>query len=130
MVQLKVLIQVIAVIILLNRREYVQKRDEFRYVLNKKSINDTLFLAQKDYKIVYRNVYCLDLKIIDSIKIDSLKKNKNPIIKINLDDSFIVAKGNNIFSSSVPENCDYFYPLDMENKLIMVNGIINLRKIN
>jgi len=51
----------------------------------------------------------LKLKITNSEKLNKLKNSTNPIIFINFNNNKYIAKGNNVFSSSIPEECDFFF---------------------
>ena len=135
MVQLKVLILAKLVITLLNNScnslcRPVSNRDIINIVQNKKTINDTIILSQKDYEIKYRDNYTLEIKIIDSLRIDEIKSMKRPIIEINIDGNIKIVKGNNILSSKIPKDCDYFYPLDINDNPLIINGFINLKQVS
>lgn len=96
----------------------------------KKVMNDTILISKTQFKIVRNKIGVLDIEIKENNLIDKIADSKNPILMIELGGIYTIAKGNNIFSSSVPNECDYFYPLGNDNKVIMKKeGILNLRKV-
>jgi hypothetical protein len=90
--------------------------------------NDTLFLSSKDYKIISLNDNILDIEVINNQIISLIENVKYPVIKIELQQDNKIAKGNDLLSSFVPKECDYFYPLD-KGYIFFVNNRINFRKI-
>ena len=90
--------------------------------------NDTLFLSIKDYKIVSLTDNVLDIEIINNQLVSLIKNVKYSTIKIELQEGDRIAKGNDLLSSSIPKECDYFYPLD-KGYVYFVNNRINMRKI-
>ena len=96
----------------------------------KKVMNDTILISKAQFEIVRNKMGVLDIEVKENNLIDKIADSNNPILRIALDGIYVTAKGNNIFSSSVPKECDYFYPLGNDNKVIMQNkSILNLRKI-
>lgn len=95
---------------------------------NQMKANDTLFLSIKDYKIVSLDANVLDIEVINNQLASLIKNVKYSIIKIELQEGDRIAKGNDLLSSSIPKECDYFYPLD-KGYIYTVNNRINLRKI-
>lgn len=97
----------------------------------KKAMNDTILISRSQFVIVVNKGGVLDIEIKEGNLIDTIAYSDNPTLKIELDGNFIIAKGNNIISSSVPENCDYFYLLSDNNKVFTKNErIIYIRKID
>lgn len=90
--------------------------------------NDTLFLSINDYKIVSLTDNVLDIEIINNQLVSLIKNVKYPTIRIELHEGDTIAKGNDLLSSSIPKECDYFYPLD-KGYVYFVNNRINMRKI-
>ena len=96
----------------------------------KKVMNDTILISKAQFKIVRSTIGVLDIEINENNLVDKIADSNNPILRIELDGIYATAKGNNIFSSSVPNECDYFYPLGNDNKVTMKKkGILNLREI-
>lgn len=91
-------------------------------------VNDTLFLLAKDYKIVSLDHNVLDIEVINNQLIFSIKNVKYSVVKIELQEGARIAKGNDLLSSSIPKECDYFYPLD-KGYVYFVNNRINFRKV-
>lgn len=90
--------------------------------------NDTLFLFSKDYKTISLDDNILDIEITNNEIISLVKNVKYSVIKIELQQGNKIAKGNDLLSSFVPKECDYFYPLD-KGYILFVNNRINFRKI-
>ncbi len=90
--------------------------------------NDTLFLSSKDYKIISSDNNILDIEVTNNQIISLIKSVKYPLIKIELQQENKIAKGNDLLSSFIPKECDYFYPLD-KGYILFVNNRINFRKI-
>ena len=96
----------------------------------KKVMNDTILISRSQFEIIVNKEGVLDIEIKESNLIDTIADSDNPTLKIELDSKYIIAKGNNIISSSVPENCDYFYFLGDDNKVFTKNErIVYIRKI-
>lgn len=108
----------------------INNKDKINIIQNIQIMNDTIKLSQKDYIINYKDNYTLEIKIIDSILIDKMKKMKKPVFEINIDEVLNIVKGNNVLSSKVPKDCDYFYPLDINDNPLIIKGLINLKKID
>lgn len=96
----------------------------------KKVMNNTILISRSQFEIIVNKGGVLDIEIKEGNLIDTIADSDNPTLKIELDGNYIIAKGNNIISSSVPENCDYFYLLRDDNKVFTKNErIIYIRKI-
>lgn len=131
MEQFKVLILLTVAIISLNsittcavtnQKEAIMK-DETMQV----QTNDTLFLSSKDYNIILLTDNILDVEVINKQKISLIKNVKYSIIKIEFQQDNKIAKGNDLLSATIPEDCDYFYPLD-NGYILFINNRINFRK--
>lgn len=93
-------------------------------------MNDTILISKAQFEIVNNKIGVLDIKIKEDNLIGIIADSDNPILRIELKGNYVTVKGNNIFSSSVPNECDYFYPLDNDNKVVTKNKrILTLRKI-
>lgn len=108
----------------------VNKKDETATAQNGNQMqkNDTLFLSIKDYRIVSVDDNVLDIEVVNNQTVSSIKNVKYSIIKIELREGDRIAKGNDLLGSSIPKECDYFYPLD-NGYVLFVNNRINFRKI-
>lgn len=62
------------------------------------------------------------IELSNKIKIDSIEKMNNPIILFCLDGRIKNAKGNFIFNSTIPNDCDFFYPTNKEQKIHFFNN--------
>lgn len=127
--QFKVLILVSLAIMSLNSCNGQQVKSDQNNIVNY-MLNDTILLTRQQYKIVSVDSNHLDVELIDLSLIEAFKKAVSPILKIDLNGTIIIVKGNNILSSSIPDNCDYFYPLNDEKKVVLHNNQLNLRKVN
>lgn len=123
--QFKVLILVSLAIMSLNSCNGQQVKSDQNNMLN-----DTILIATQQYKIVSVDSNILDIELVDLSLIEAIKKAVSPILKIDLNGTTIIAKGNNILSSSIPDNCDYFFPLNDEKQVVLYNNRINCRRIN
>lgn len=95
----------------------------------KKVVGNSILVSKSQYKIIYNENGILDIEIIDNDLLEVIRKSNEPIIRIMLVNKYFIAKGNSVFSSFTPKNCDYFYPLD-KKKVVINNGKINFRKID
>ncbi len=99
------------------------------YSQNKHFLSDTIFLYEGVYKIVYMDDYCLHIEIDTTIINKKLYRIESPIFLIKINDKIINAKGILFISSEVPNNCDYFYPLDNNNHVMLSNNKLMLLKV-
>ncbi len=96
----------------------------------KKVMNNTILILKSQFKIIVNKDGVLDIEIKEDNLIDTIADSNNPTLKIELDDNYITAKGNNIINSSVPKSCNYFYLMNDNNKVFTKNErIIYIRKI-
>jgi hypothetical protein len=135
MVQFKALILAIQVIITLNSFSGQQKKShsdlENKIVENRMNDNDTIVISKSQYKILINKMGTLKIEVTDMTLVAKIVKDISPIFKLELENSYIVAKGNDIFSSSEPKECDYFYPFDNDKKVIMYEKkIIDFSRIH
>ncbi len=97
-----------------------------------KHMNETkniLIISESKYNIIINNNIVLDIEITDKNILNIIRNLDQPIFKIELNKRIIIAKGNNFLSSFVPKNCDYFYPIDDNGKILLYkDNIINLKK--
>jgi len=85
---------------------------------NKKENYDGVFYIK--YEIIIKNPEII-IKINDLI---------NPVIYLNINNKKYLAKGLWILSSAIPQNCDYFFNLDINYKISLYNNIIKLYEYN
>ena len=130
MVLLKVLILAKVVITseIKNESSVLQQLPVISKAETKINVNDTTRLTDKDYVIVDNSKISIGLKITDSLKLKSIYKSKNPVIAIHYKDTLWIAKGNEIFKSSVPPDCDLFYALTSAGFPMLQKGSINFIK--
>ena len=121
MAQLKVSILLIVVIITLNNSSIMAQNSCFK--------QDTIFLEHSDFKILANDTFHLDIEITQVKKIKEIIKEKNPIFCFYIQEQKYIAKGNDILQSSVPENCNCFYPIDNEGNVILFKNKLSLIKI-
>ena len=121
MAQFKVLTLLIVAIITLNNSNIMAQ--------NICSQQDTIFLQCNDFKILANDKYHLDIEFIQENKIKEIAKTKKPIFCFYIEGQKYIAKGNEIIKSSVPENCDYFYPIDEQEKVVLFNNKLSLIKV-
>jgi len=93
------------------------------------SQQDTVFLQCKDFKVLVNVKYYLDIEILQETKIKEIAKIKKPIFCFHIEGQKYIAKGNELLKSSVPENCNCFYVLDIQNKLILIDNKLHFIKV-
>lgn len=89
-----------------------QDREDFIKI---KSKDRTVILLKEDFKIT-QNEDFIKIKLVNN-KIDSIKECVNCILFFNKKE--YVAKGNYIQSSIAPKDYDYFFPEDVNNRIII-----------
>lgn len=131
MVQLKVL-KAVVVIISLTLNSFCSSSSRINKVKNMKQdvvAEDTILLKEVDYNVIFKDNNVLDIKITDVNILHKIKSIISPILNIELGKEFFIAKGNNIFASSLPKGCNYFYPLNNKGMAVIKDGLINFRKV-
>ncbi|WP_128330970.1 hypothetical protein [Apibacter sp. HY039] len=108
----------------INRKSRVILADKTTQI----QINDTLVLSSKDYEIISLNNSILDIEVTNNQIISLIENVKYSVIKIEIQQDNKIAKGNNLLSSFVPKEYDYFYSLN-KGYIHFVNNRINFRKI-
>jgi len=93
------------------------------------SQQDTISLQCNDFKILAHTEYHLDIEITQENKIKEIAKAKKPILCFYIENKKYTAKGNELLKSSVPENCDYFYPIDEQGNVVLFKSKLSLIKI-
>jgi hypothetical protein len=101
-----------------------------KIVQNSCSQQDTIFLQCNDFKVLVNEKYYLDIEITQDYKIKEIAKIKKPIFCFYIEGQKYIAKGNELLKSSVPENCDYFYPIDEQGNVVLFKGKLSLIKIH
>lgn len=90
---------------------------------------DTVKIDEHSYKIVYLDDNVMDI-VMDSVFVkDEISGKVAPIFQIFIDDKIIIARGNLLSYSGVPKDCDYFYPLDGNNNVILFKNILHIGKV-
>ena len=86
-------------------------------------------LEKNEYSLVRsQNLY--EISILNKGKLDSIREIKNSTISFCVEKSKKTAKGNFIFSSSIPEKCDYFFAENKEKKIVFIRkNIIQLSEV-
>jgi len=107
---------------------YGQEQKSIKYM--KIYFSDTLIVSNE--KIDVRKVEDKEIEVW--ISNDSIQKKISNLIKptiiLEFNGNKYIAKPNLIYSSSIPNECDYFYPINKEGKVFNINnGIILFYKI-
>ena len=120
MVKFKVLIIIMGIIIQNNQACKAQSFAK----------TDTIYLNTDNYQIIYDDTTrILDLKISGTMY-HHLRKGKDFIILLSYKNNDYILKGNYYYNSSVPENCDFFFPINKRGKIIWFNkNILSLIKV-
>ena len=131
MVQFKVLILAKLAIISLNNscssQEITSNKNEIVIQNNMALKVDTIVLKSTDYELLKCDEYVYDIRLIN--KIEDIKNKQNIILLIEIEGKQNIAKGNKLTSSSIPVDCDLFYPTDKNNLPIITNNKMTLRKV-
>jgi len=90
---------------------------------------DTITIYESSYKIVYLDDKIMDIELDSVFVRDEIYGKSSPIFQIFTDEKMIIARGNLISNSGVPKDCDYFYPLDENNHVILFANKLPLRKV-
>ena len=129
MVQFKGLILVSLVIITLNSCFVGDSEKKEVLESGNKPINDTISVSASQYEVIIDSKGVFDIKLRDEKLIEVIEKSTAPIFKVEIENKFYYAKGNDVLSSHIPDNCDYFYFLTSENKVFVIDSVLNLREI-
>ena len=89
-------------------------------------------LNPDDFEIVKQtdDYLIIEMKIINNAIYKKIQFEKNNTIALKLNNILYVAKGNEITKSSVPDDCDYFFPVDNEGNTIFFDDKLFLYKIS
>jgi uncharacterized membrane protein len=86
---------------------------------------------QNNRYVVINNANGFELKLLDNDTIEKLKKIENPVVKFCIENKEYTARGEDLLSSNVPSNADYFFPLYRENKIVFFKDyLISFKKIS
>ncbi len=120
MVKFKVLIIIVGIIIQNNQVCKAQSNAKI----------DTIYLNTDNYQIVYDDtIRILDLKISETMY-RRLRKEKDFVILLSYKNNDYILKGNYYYNSFVPENCDFFFPINKRGKIIWFDkNILSLIKV-
>lgn len=106
-------------LVLGEKNQISTKKDKF-FPFNDDSllVKDTFYLKSSDFTILENDSISLRISIIDTNNIALLLSKITPVLKFKINNLVYIAKGNHIFSSFVPYDCDYFYAFDLNGKII------------
>ncbi|WPV66029.1 MULTISPECIES: hypothetical protein [unclassified Chitinophaga] len=93
-------------------------------------IYDTIKIRQNELELVSEDKYEIEIKIISPEKLRILTDSKKPILVLVLKNRQYVAKANHIASSSVPNSCDWFYPVNAAGRIFLSDNNIRFMKID
>lgn len=83
-----------------------------------KTIYDTLYIEHNQFVFKREEESFLEIEIIDKELYQEIIGTNNPVVLFKFNGEYMSAKGNWIFSSSIPKDCDYFYPT-YNNKIVI-----------
>ncbi|AEV99918.1 hypothetical protein A4D02_25460 [Niastella koreensis] len=81
--------------------------------------SDTIKIIANDYKLLSNEKYTIKIEILNSWVLQLLKEKQSPVISFSLRGEELIARGNNITSSSVPNNCNLFYFMNRKGEVIL-----------
>lgn len=88
---------------------------------------DTIYISDSQYNVVKKEGCGLFIQITDKTLLERLSVATSPILAILIDGSIIIARGNVITSSFIPDGADCFYPVNSSGKLLLYrDNIIHL----
>ena len=89
-------------------------------------------MRSEDYKIIkqYNDNLMIEMEILNEEIFAQLNSKKSISLTFWLNNKLYVARGNEIIKSSVPDNCDYFFPIDSNGNIIFFDKILQLYKIS
>lgn len=90
---------------------------------------DTIKIYEYSYKIVYQDDYVMDIELDSAFVMDEISGKLSPIFQIFIDDKIIIVRGNLISYSGVPKDCNFFYPLDENNNVILFKNTLHIGKV-
>lgn len=92
--------------------------------------SDTLMLSNERIDVRKVNDKEIEVWILNDSSQKKISRLIKPTIILEFNGKKYIAKPNLIYSSSIPNECDYFYPIDKEGKIFNINsGIILFYKI-
>ena len=97
-----------------------------RESVQKISFDDRIVLRPGQFETFRSHEHLLEIKITDGKALKRIKELSAPMIGITISNREYIAKGNPLLSSSIPENCDYFYSLDFDGKIYFYQDRIRL----
>jgi hypothetical protein len=110
-----------------NTTKGIKVEDEF---LIFKSENKKVIFSKNEYELTIDSNR-IDVYFLDTIKVLKIKELIKPVIKFYIKGKKIIAKGNPIDRSTVPEECNYFYATDDKGNIVFFKkNIIYLNRIN
>ncbi|MBO4438709.1 MAG: hypothetical protein J5798_05105 [Spirochaetaceae bacterium] len=101
------------------------------FAMNFMSCKKHIKLTFSDYEIVKQNndYTLIEMKIRNEKILNRLKSEKDISLTFKLNNRLYVAKGNEIVKSSVPVDCDYFFPTDDAGNVVFFDDKLFLYKI-
>ena len=92
--------------------------------------SDTIKILGNDYKILLDEDNVIKVQITNTQVLQTLKEKQDPVILFSLRQEQLIARGNNVLSSSVPHNCDLFYFMDKKGyPVLFENNVVDFRRI-
>lgn len=103
----------------------------FLLAVNFLSSESFLEIDAEDYEIIKQNndYILIEMKIRNEKIFNRLKSEKDISLTFKLNNRLYVAKGNEIIKSSVPDDCDYFFPIDDLGNVVFFDNKLFLYKI-
>ncbi len=126
MAPFKVLILAIVGIISLNNKDCNHHQNNGQIVFY--NITDTVTLEKNEYSMKVNSVG-FDLSMLAEIKLKRINNMKNPQINLSIGGARFIAVGMDMFSSSLPKNAEYFFPLNKEKKVWFNGNMLQFNKI-
>ncbi len=128
MVSFKTLILVIVGMISLNnkdRKSLCQNNEQIIFY----NATDTVALERNEY-LMKTNSVGFDLSMLAEIKLKRINNMKNPKVGLSIGGAKFIAVGMDIFSSSMPKNAEYFFPLNIEKKVWCRGNVLQFSKVS
>jgi len=90
---------------------------------------DTIYIYESDYKVVFSKSDMIKIVIINKTLFNKLSNRIDPTLVLHIKNKSYTAKGVEIFSSELPHDCEYFFPLKKKKILFSENNTLELRKV-
>jgi|GEM_PF-6029476 len=126
MVQLKVLILIIVGTISLSNKDRSHHQDNEQIMVC--NIADTVILEKNEYSMKVNSIG-FDLSILAKAKLKRINSMESPQVSLSIKGTRFIAVGINMFSSALPKNAEYFFPLNSDKKVWLKGNVLQFNRV-